>query len=159
MTELIIAFLKLCVWDPNRHALNFLEHTLVDATFEIILESVGMCAKSSNPEFPPDPRSQADDSIVQPAIGVWVVLSVPSGVAYQGVAVCSASRQRPLAEQWRFTCKPGRLGISSCVSGLVFMLQHRIGRKAVWRSDCLPETGERVHLFTVWSGDLWSTYP
>ena len=49
MTELIVALLKLCVWDPNRDALYFLEHTFVDATFEIILERVGMGAEGSNP--------------------------------------------------------------------------------------------------------------
>ena len=38
MTKLVIALLKLCVRDPNRDALYFLEHTLVDATFEVVLE-------------------------------------------------------------------------------------------------------------------------
>ena len=55
MAELVVALFELCVWDPNRDALYFLEHPLVDTTFEVILERIGVGAKSSNPESAPDP--------------------------------------------------------------------------------------------------------
>jgi hypothetical protein len=93
MTELIVAFLKFCVWDPYWDALCFLEHTLVDVTLEIILERVGMAAESSNPEFPPNFRSHTENSIIQATIGLWVRFSVPSSVADKGVSGCSAIRR------------------------------------------------------------------
>ena len=65
MTELIVALLEFCIWDPNRDTLYFLKHTLVDAAFEIVLERVGVGAKSSNPEFTLDPRSHAANGIAQ----------------------------------------------------------------------------------------------
>jgi hypothetical protein len=89
MTELIVAFLKLCVWDPNWDALYFLEHTLVDTTFEIVLERVGVSAESSNPEFPLDPGSHAEHGIVQSTVGVGVRLRMPSRLGDQGITICS----------------------------------------------------------------------
>ena len=80
MTELIVALFELCIWDPNRDALYLLKHALVDAAFEIILERVGVGAKSSNPEFTLDPRSYATNSIVQSNVGVWIRFRVPSGL-------------------------------------------------------------------------------
>ena len=72
MTEFIVALLKLRIWDPNWNALYFLEHTFVDAAFEVILEGICVGTKSSNPEFPPDPRSQTANGVVQPTIGVQI---------------------------------------------------------------------------------------
>ena len=80
MTELIVALLEFCIWDPNWDALHFLKHTLVDAAFDIVLERVGAGAKSSNPEFTLDPRSHATNSVVQSNVGVRVRFSVPSGL-------------------------------------------------------------------------------
>ena len=89
MTELIVALLELCVWDPNWDALYFLEHALVNATFEIILERVGVGAKSSNPEPTLDPRSHTTNGIVQSTVGVQIRFSMPGRLG--GFAICSAN--------------------------------------------------------------------
>ena len=64
MTELVVALLKLRIRDPNRDTLHFFEHTLVDATLEIILERIGVSTKSSNPESTPDPRPHTANGVV-----------------------------------------------------------------------------------------------
>lgn len=87
MTELIVALLKLRVWDPNRDALYFLEHTSVDTTFEVVLERVGVGSESSNPEFAPNSRSYTANGVVQSTVGVRIGLSMPSRLSDQGVTV------------------------------------------------------------------------
>ena len=102
MTELVVAFLKLRIWDPNWDTLYSIEHALVDATLEVILERVGAGAEGSNPEFTLDPRSQATNGIVQSTVGVEVWFNMPSGLRDEVIAVCVAiCRQRPLADQRR----------------------------------------------------------
>lgn len=93
MTELVVTLLKLRVRDPNWDALHFLEHTLVDAAFEIILERVGMGTKGSDPELPPDPRSHAANGIVQSAVGMGVRLGMPGSVADKRVILSPAIRR------------------------------------------------------------------
>jgi len=88
MTEFVVAFLKLCIWDPNWDTLHSIEHTLVDATFEVILERVGVGAEGSNPEFTFDPRSQATDGIVQSTVGVGVWFNMPSRLRDEVIAIC-----------------------------------------------------------------------
>ena len=78
MTEFVVALLKFRIRDPDRDALYFLKHTLVDAPFEIILERVGVGTKSSNPESTLDSRSHATHGIVQSTVGVWVRFGMPS---------------------------------------------------------------------------------
>lgn len=90
MAELIVTLFELCIWDPNRDALYFLKHTLVNVTFEIVLERVGVGAKGSNPESALDPRSYAKNGVVQPAVGVRVRFSMPSGLSDQRFIFCSA---------------------------------------------------------------------
>ena len=92
MTELVVAFLKLRIWDPNWNTLYSIEHTLIDATFEVILERVGVGTKGSNPEFALDPRSQAADGIVQSTVGVGVWFNMPSGLRDQIITICVAIR-------------------------------------------------------------------
>ena len=93
MTEFVVAFLKLCIWDPNWDTLHSIEHTLVDATFEVILERVGVGAEGSNPKFTPDPRSHAEDGIVQSTVGVGVWFDMPSGLRDKVVGICVAIRR------------------------------------------------------------------
>ena len=90
MTELIVTLLEFCIWDPNRDALYFLKHTLVDAAFEIVLERVGVGTKSSNPEFTLDPRSHATNGIVQSTVSVRISFSMPSDLSDQGIIICVA---------------------------------------------------------------------
>ena len=89
MTELVIALLEFCIWDPNRDALYFLEHTLVDAPLEIVLERVGVGTQSPNPESTLDPRSHAPNGIVQSTVGVRIRFGMPSEMTDQGIAFCS----------------------------------------------------------------------
>ena len=90
MAELIVALLKLCVRDPDWDTLYFLKHSLVDATFEIVFERVGVGTKSSNPEFAPNPRSYTSNGVVQSTIRVRVRFGMPCGVTNQGIILCSA---------------------------------------------------------------------
>ena len=92
MTELVVAFFKLRIRDPNRDTLYSIEHTLVNATFEVILERVGVGAEGSNPKFTLDPRSQAADGIVQSTVGVRVWFNMPSGLRDKIITVCVAIR-------------------------------------------------------------------
>jgi len=92
MTKLVIAFLELCIWDPNGDTLYSIKHTFVDAAFEVILERVGVGAEGSNPKLTLDPRPQATDGIVQSTVGVGVWLNMPSGLRDEVITFCVTIR-------------------------------------------------------------------
>ena len=93
MTELVVALLKLRIWDPNWDTLCSLKHTLVDATLEIVLKRVGVGTEGSNPEFTSNPRSHTEDGIVQPTVGMRIWFNMPGGLRDEVITVRVAIRR------------------------------------------------------------------
>jgi hypothetical protein len=49
VTVIIVVLSKLVVWDPNRRAIVFLDHAMVNVPAERVIEGICICAEGSNP--------------------------------------------------------------------------------------------------------------
>ena len=51
VAEIIVIFGKLVIWDPNRGAIVFFDHAVVDIPAEKWIERICICAEGPNPAF------------------------------------------------------------------------------------------------------------
>lgn len=77
MTELVVAFLKLVVRNPHRHALALIQHPPIYVPLEILLVPIRMGPKGTDPELALESTIHAVDCIVQTSVAMRVGLDVP----------------------------------------------------------------------------------
>jgi hypothetical protein len=77
MAELIVAALELLIWNPNGQTAPLAEHTHVNVLFQLVIESIGKCPQSANPELLLHSLTYTIYSVLQAAITMGIRFHMP----------------------------------------------------------------------------------
>lgn len=76
VTEIIVVLSKLFVWDPNRRAVVFLDHAMVNVPAESVIEGICICAEGSNPALAPQAPLERIYCVIETTISMRIWLDV-----------------------------------------------------------------------------------